>query len=277
MSSTSTLGRTRAPQSPTRELWVFLGLALGLSWLVGFAGAALVGMLALGLGALVPGLVALWLTRRQEGSVRSLWSQITRWRLPLRWYAAAIGIPAAVMAVAWAGVSALGGSWQLEETMPVTFLPVWFLLTVLLFGGPEEPGWRGYALPRLQSRQNALNASFLLGVAWALWHAPLWFMSDLGYQDLSYPLYVVQVLATCVVYTWLFNSSGGSVLLAVLLHAAGNTSLVYLSPGMQAQAAVTVVWCVVAAAIVLRHGPHDLAGSSKVERDDMRRAAGLPV
>jgi uncharacterized protein len=173
MSSTSTLGRTRTTQSPTRELWVFLGLAVGLSWLVGFAGAALVGMLALGLGALVPGLVALWLTRRHEGSVRSLWGQVTRWRLPLRWYAAAIGIPAAVMAVAWAGVSALGGSWQLEETMPVTFLPVWFLLTVLLFGGPEEPGWRGYALPRLQSRQNALNASLLLGVAWALWHGPL--------------------------------------------------------------------------------------------------------
>jgi uncharacterized protein len=102
-------------------------------------------------------------------------------------------------------------------------------------------------------------------------------MPDLGYQDMSYPLYVVQVLAMCVVYTWLFTSSGGSVLLAVLLHAAGNTSLVYLSPGMQAQAAVTAGWCVVAAAIVLRHGPHDLVGSPKVDRDDMRRAAGLPT
>jgi uncharacterized protein len=277
MTSAAIASRPRAVPSPTRELWVFIGLALALSWLVGAVGITLVGTLGLGLGAVVPGLVALWLTRRYEGSVRSLWGQITRWRLPLRWYAAAIGIPAAVMAAAWVSVLAVGGSWELEDTMPVAALPVWFVLTVLLFGGPEEPGWRGYALPRLQSRQNALTASLLLGVVWALWHGPLWLIPDSGYQDLSYPLYIVQVLAMCVVYTWLFNSSGGSVLLAVLLHAAGNTSLVYLSPGMQAQAAVTACWCAVAAAIVLRHSPQDLASSPKVDRDDMRRAAGLRV
>jgi uncharacterized protein len=172
-------------------------------------------------------------------------------------------------------VTALGGSWTVEDPMPLAVLPVWFGLTVLFFGGPEEPGWRGYALPRLQCRYNALAASLALGAVWALWHGPLWFMPDLGYQDLSYPLYVIQVMALCVVFTWLFNSTGGSVLLAVLMHAAANTSLVYLAPATHAQLGVTIAWCVVAAMIVVRYGVDDLSGSERVDRDGMRRAAAL--
>lgn len=79
-----------------------------------------------------------------------------------------------------------------------------------------------YALPRLQSRWDALTASVVLGAIWALWHAPLWFMSELPFQDLNYPLYTLQILAMCVIYTWIYNSTGGSVLLAMILHASTN-------------------------------------------------------
>jgi membrane protease YdiL (CAAX protease family) len=104
-------------------------------------------------------------------------------------------------------------------------LPAVFLVTALLRGGlDEEVGWRGLALPRLQARYGALPASLLLGLIWAAWHLPLWFIPGQGQAEQSFPVFVLSVLLLSVVLAWLYNSTGGSLLIVVLAHAANNVT-----------------------------------------------------
>lgn len=90
-------------------------------------------------------------------------------------------------------------------------------------GGPlgEEPGWRGYALPRMQARWGPLLGASILGVLWALWHLPLFLVS--GWSSSPVPLYVLILTALSVLMAFSYNLSGGSVLVAVIAHSAGNS------------------------------------------------------
>jgi membrane protease YdiL (CAAX protease family) len=79
-------------------------------------------------------------------------------------------------------------------------------------------GWREYALPRLQTRYGALTASLILGVLWACWHLPAWFLPGSTQAGLSFPVFLVGIIATSIIYTWFYNSTGGSLLLIIVLH-----------------------------------------------------------
>jgi uncharacterized protein len=89
----------------------------------------------------------------------------------------------------------------------------------------EEVGWRGYALPALQGRNNTLLASVVLGVIWTLWHLPLFFNPATSYSNTTFWVFMVFLLPFPIVYTWIFNSTGGSVLMAMILHAVTNASI----------------------------------------------------
>ena len=95
-----------------------------------------------------------------------------------------------------------------------------------LVGGQagEELGWRGFALPRLATRFGLRTASFLLGVLWAGWHLPLFFILGGDTVGQSFPLYVLQVTALSVAFAWLYARTRGSLLLTMLLHAAVNNT-----------------------------------------------------
>jgi uncharacterized protein len=144
--------------------------------------------------------------------------RLIQWRVNWIWYAAAIGLPLLVHAVA-IGLNMAAGA---PAPSGAQFQP-WYAV-LLLFGlrmvnftdGPlgEEPAWRGFAQPRLQSKWSPLASAALLGVLITGWHLPLVFMSqfDLGFPDIA---------STVVVtfwYAWLFNRSGGSVLLPLIAH-----------------------------------------------------------
>jgi uncharacterized protein len=147
-------------------------------------------------------------------------------RIPGRWAAVALLLPALAMAgaVAVAGVAgalpaAVDASRQAALAgNPVAFLS--FALFVLIFGPlPEEIGWRGYALDALKARWSAWAASLVLGAAWALWHAPLFFIA--GYYAAGSPaavLFTVAILVHSVLYTWIHNHTQRSVLAAILFH-----------------------------------------------------------
>jgi uncharacterized protein len=254
-----------------RELLEFLVAAFVVSWIVGGVGVLALGELGLGLGALCPGLVALWLTRRHEGSFRPLLRRIVRWRIAGRWYAIALLLPALALGAAYGASLVIGAPWgTTQEGRGAGEIVVFFLLAVVLLGGPEEPGWRGYALPRLQSRWNALTASIMLGVIWALWHAPLWFIPGLFIADVNYPAYAAQILGMTVVYTWLFNSTGGSILLAMVLHASNNTVQQFVPMSLTAEVAMAITWCAMAAMLVLACGPRNLSRRPRIDRDSTR-------
>ncbi len=97
-----------------------------------------------------------------------------------------------------------------------------YMLVFVALG--EEVGWRGYALPALQARYNALLASVILGIIWALWHLPQFFNPATLYSDLPFALFAAYLIPFTVLITWVFNSTGGSILLAMLAHAVTNAS-----------------------------------------------------
>jgi uncharacterized protein len=140
----------------------------------------------------------------------------------------------------------------------------------------EEVGWRGYALPALQARYGALLSSVILGALWALWHLPLFFNPDLHYSNMPFVLQLAFQIPAAILFTWVFNSTGGSVLIAILMHAVLNASSrlwgampeYSVEPPTAAEAAAqtvhinlmgTIVVGAAAVVVVLVYGPRDLS------------------
>jgi membrane protease YdiL (CAAX protease family) len=167
-----------------------------------------------------PGAAAMIVTAVADGrtGMRALFRRVAIWRVGLHWYAVALGLPA-VLSLGVVGLSiALGApaEVQFSELSPLTVA-----LFFLVIG--EELGWRGYALPRLQERLGGLGASLILGILWAAWHLPNQFIPGLEFYGYGFGAFALYVVAMTVLFTWLANQSGGSVLLAWLFHGAINT------------------------------------------------------
>lgn len=168
------------------------------------------------IGACGPSLVAILmavLLERRAG-IRALFRRgvSTRRRLPLGLVALAHPVAAHLLASA---ALLVVGQYTAKHLLYPPVLPEHVAILVLAPLG-EEYGWRGYALPRLQAVMSPLAASALIGVVWTLWHVPTFFMpgASLEVSLLFLPLLV----AGSVIYTWLFNASGGSMFVIVLAH-----------------------------------------------------------
>src|ERR671920_1943335 len=138
----------------------------------------------------------------------------------LGWYAVALLLPA-VLALAATGLNVVLGA-QAPSAADLggwTGLLPGFAIALLipgLGGAWEEPGWRGFALPRLQSGRSALFASLILGVLIAGWHLPLMVVGQVHYSD------ILLIMGAVVVFNWVFNNANGSVLIIMLMHATNN-------------------------------------------------------
>jgi len=183
----------------------------------------------------MPTLAAVIVTRATKGKegVRALFRKLLIARIGLRWYLFAI-FGLAVMYIASIMLyNLLGASPVLPILSPKTpphsslleLVPQIMLLFVIVgIVNGEELAWRGFALPRLQAKYNALTSSLILGVIWTMFHLPLFFtVTGSSQADWSFASFTISTLAITVLYTWLYNNTRGSVLLAYLLHAAANT------------------------------------------------------
>lgn len=196
---------------------------------------------------IIAAILVLALTRGWAG-VRDLLASIVRWRVGLRWYAVALLIPVAITLVAfYLNALLFGGRTPTAADFAGLYaLPLVFLSTTLIKGPlTEEPGWRGFLLPRLQSKYTPLVASLLVGVIWASWHLPLLLSDPTGQRP---PLqFFVLVVAQSVVFTWVYNGTRGSVLLVILMHAMSNSFLSLLAPTVLDSAVYGLFWWVQAA------------------------------
>ena len=184
------------------------------------------------LGALAgPTLAAFVVTSVSDGKtgVLHLLRRYVLWRVGIQWYAlVVVGQPIVIIlgVCVWLGTTplvALIHQWSLIFTL---YLPL--VLTFLLIGGPlgEEPGWRGFALPRLQQRYGSILGSLILGTLWAVWHLPGFFGGWLG--QFTFPVFIGEIIAAIavsVIVTWIYNNTRSSILIAILFHAASNASL----------------------------------------------------
>lgn len=229
--ATSPLGR----MFERRPLQSFVLLTVTISWpawgllavydLV--PGINLAGVLWL-LGGLGPPISAVVVLGISEGApaARELLGRLTFWRVERRWYAVAVFLPGVVV-----GVALLIDAVVFDVSTPLPsldLLPLFvgsILANMVIGGGLEEIGWRGFALPRLQAEYSALTASLVLGVVWIGWHAPLFVVPGAIQTELAPLPFLVQGLALAVLFTWLYNSTRGSLLLVVILHGAVNAWL----------------------------------------------------
>ena len=175
-----------------------------------------------------PFLAAFVMTGVTEGNpgIRRLLGRMVQWRVGLWWYLfALVGIPAITVlgAIALPGVLASfeSPSLSLLLTYPIAFV------TALVIGGPlgEEPGWRGFALPRLQRLYGPLGGSLVLGPLWGLWHLPYFWMPEWGTpkeSGLDIVWYALAAIALTIVYTWVFNKTKGSLVIVLLVHASND-------------------------------------------------------
>ncbi|MBM2622739.1 CPBP family intramembrane metalloprotease [Actinoplanes sp. LDG1-06] len=177
------------------------------------------------LGPVTSALLVTAVTQGRPGLRR--WARrLVRWRVGLRWYAGVLFVVPAVMVAS----TLLLPDAAADMTFPsaatlVAYLPL-LVLQVLTTGLSEEPGWRDFAQPRLQARFGPLTGSLVIGPLWGAWHLPLFFTEWAGWPDVDWRMpaeFVLSSVLLSIVLTWVFNRSGESLPLAMLLHANVNT------------------------------------------------------
>ena len=173
---------------------------------------------------------------------------MVRWRVPVRWWLVAVspvmflGLALMAMAVAGQALPSAADFGQFSGIPAIGLVSV--LLLILIGAVGEETGWRGYALPQLQRRFTPLASSLILAVLWFGWHLPQFFVIA-TYRDFAPVQYVGMFLGLAcgaVVLTWLYNRSGGSILLVAVWHGLYNVvSGTQAATGMIAAVASTLI------------------------------------
>jgi hypothetical protein len=172
-------------------------------------------------GPLIAALIVIPLTQGWSG-LRELGSRMIRWRVRWYWYALALGLPLAVHLVnVGVHVAAGAGVPSLTFTSLTTFLMVFAIRMVNPADGPvgENPGWQGFALPGLQGfRYSPLLATMIVAPLVAGWHLPTFFLEEGGMQPSVLVFGLLTTVAVTFWYNWLFNRTGGSVLMTLVAH-----------------------------------------------------------
>ena len=260
-------------RSESRNLGLFFLIAFAWSWLLLLPGVLhTAGWLTLpgwlffllsSIAAFGPFIAAFALTYWNEGQegVRSLWRRGWEYRFQKKWLVPTLLLAPAVAVLTVLLIMLVGEniSWGLKAPV-LTLFPV-FVLT-------EEFGWRGYVLDRFQLRWNALASSLILGVIWGLWHLPLHFVDGTIQQTVPIWEFVAQTIVVTVVYTWLYNNTNGSIMVAMLFHAV-NSITGAVVPYWTSRTGTWLhlaVLLVVAGAIVLIWGPKTLVRKTAPSR-----------
>ncbi|HSQ03787.1 MAG TPA: type II CAAX endopeptidase family protein [Burkholderiales bacterium] len=262
-----------SPPSALSSPWLFFALVFCWTWFFWLSAAVLktsiqttLGgtLLLLGLlGPMAGGIGFTYLTQGKKGR-REYWSRIVDLkRIPAKWYLVIFLFIPALMAIVVLLDVASGGNGTLVQvekrvtpllSAPLTIVPL--ALGVFVHGPiPEELGWRGYVLDRLQARWNALASSLILGAIWAVWHLPLFFIKDMIHhtQGVGSPWFwqfEVGVIPMAVILTWIFNNTRRSTLGAILFHFMANLTYQLANVTAGTNFYSTLLWIIAAIAVV---------------------------
>jgi len=211
-------------------------------------------------------------------AVKALLRRLIPRRAHLKWYALGIGMTIVITLTAVALNVLLGG-----EAPTAQELATWpeqipfFVIAFFMLGAAEELGWRGFGQQHLQQNRSPLKAAVILSVFGVIWHLPLFLSGSIELPDV--PL----IFAGYVVYAWLFNSTGGSVLITMLAHAANNSvsgewsSLWFQGADSVRQSALlAVLWAIVAVVVTLLAG-RELGRKRAKESGAMPMSADQPA
>jgi len=233
-----------------------------------------------------PSLVGLLMTLYLYGlpGVRRLAVQLTPWTVGRAWpvLAVCLLLPLAVIVLPFTILAALGvsdppPSWQLST----------YLYSAMISGGLigpglcEEIGWRGFALPHLQRRYSAFVSSLIIGLAWAFWHWPNFVIPSDPPPWWQLAAFVPMSMAASVLFTWVYNSTGGNLFAVVVLHGAIYAAPI-VSPSPDSAVAarqdviVPLLYAIIAIGLVWRYGAANLSWRGRVVAEPVEPIHGLP-
>ena len=220
-------------------------------------------------GPMLAAIVVTWAAGSSAG-LRELFSRVFKWRVGLGGWFFAVFSSVVLFALAAIISRAMGSEWpDLRLLGEVNYLPYLgvgaLVLWMLTYGFGEEIGWRGFALPRMQKRWNALTATLILGLLWALWHIPAFFYLE-TYVKMGlgvFPVFLIGVLTGSIVLTWLYNSTGGSVFMVAIWHGVFD----FLSASKAGEGNIAMIMSIVimvwAVLVVIIYKPANLSRSDR--------------
>ncbi|WP_049981135.1 CPBP family intramembrane glutamic endopeptidase [Halolamina rubra] len=278
------------------RLITFVAIAYAFTWTIqgtlAYSGmeASWTHSILIGLGGFGPPIGAATVVWASGGSLGTWIGQMFKWRIGAKWWALALGLPLLILVLGVALFVVAGGPIDLtglESPLIYLFAMAW---GTVWGGGQEDLGWRGFMLPILQDSYSALTSSVIVGVTWAAWHLPLFLNATTthgGWPRSQQLLWMVSILAGSILWTWMYNSTGGSVLAVAVFHAGVNSMGIYHpadpdalvpngvpDPWLNLLAEVTgaIPLVLIAVVLVVVYGPGRLANREPPTPQD----AGLP-
>jgi len=184
------------------------------------------------IGAFAPLMAAITLIAREAGwkGTKAFLGQAFDFRFKPIYLVIALALPLLIHAIAHYLAPAVG--LDVSNTLfpteisvaPIVLAIPYFFLMLVIGGGQEEFGWRGYAQEPLQRKIGVIPASLVIGVIWGIWHLPLWFMAGDLHSAYSFLAFVMMTTSISIMYAWLYNSSGKKLLIVMFFHAMSNTA-----------------------------------------------------
>ena len=271
-------GTLKTTRPKLASAWVYFLATFAWTWLIwgtgillGFTaetGEGLIVALLGVIGPLVTGIGFTYFTRDIEGR-RDYWKRIIDFkRIPAKWYLVIF-----LFVPVLNGLAALldrmsggtGGTWGEAArnvlSDPLSIVPSILFASLIPF--IEELGWRGYVLDRLQEKHTALVSSLILGVVWALWHLPLFFVpgsyqAGLGVGSLAFWLFMIGIVPLNLPFTWIYNNTGRSTLAVILFHVMVNFTGELMALSERADTLSIALWFVAAMTIAAIWGTKTL-------------------
>jgi len=260
------------------QLETFFLLTFLLAWVMWFpaaltklsGGISILGPDKVGsLARWAPGIAAVIITAflAEKQGIGDLFRPLRIWKVPFGWYLFALLFQPALFFVSkWIDFSLLDKSYEVISPLsstdieaPFVFIAIGAIISAIPGAFMEELGWRGFALPRMQNKYNALTASIILGLIWGAWHIPsIMYLEDVGTLNIVWA--VVNTISVTILFTWIFNNTRGSLLLVTLFHISIQYSENFLGV-IPTQTSPLLKW-LVAVIVVISTGVTNLSGNN---------------
>jgi membrane protease YdiL (CAAX protease family) len=195
-----------------------------------------------------------------KAALLDLWSRVTRGRFNPAWFGLALVIPVGLALFPVEIYRLLGGKVAVGVDISGSAALAYFAVFAPKCIITEELAWRGFALPRMQKGQSSLGASAWLGLIWGLWHIPAFLIEGSAQSRMPFLAFLVFAIAESILIGWIYNKTGGSVLIAALFHGASDAALSYsgvlFGDGLLFWLTVLVHWAAVGIILLVETRTH---------------------
>jgi membrane protease YdiL (CAAX protease family) len=173
-----------------------------------------------GLGPIISAYLSILMMKEKNG-LKEFHNHMFKWNLNIFWYIIPFIISFGVLLVSNQAYKIITSEYSSIQNIKPWFMIFPLFIQMFFGGGLEEPGWRGIALPELNKKYNLLFSSFILGIIWATWHIPLFFIKGVNQYGNNVLVFALGIIGLTLILSWIYNHTQ-SILICVIFHASFN-------------------------------------------------------